>query len=351
MEAATSNSNRVACTPHPPAPKKTSEPSRIILAHRTALACARSMESAESGTLVRQAMQPPPSIPKDREIARLLSEAECSHPGFHVELPVHLLTSVGTSRRPTRTRIVLRHAGALPSSSVRRLDRNVLMVAPELALVQIAAQERDPIRLLMMLWEACGTYRTAATSYQPAQQIPAATNLRKMKRYVERNRSLHGAHKILTLLRYLADDSASVRETQCALLLGMPTMHGGYGLGIPVMNMRVDATKEARSIAGRSFFRCDLCWPKAKIDVEYQSDEEHEGKAMRIRDSRRANALASMGWTVIGITNDEAGSVSAIGSIAETIRLRLGKRKNTHVFDHYGRMRTLRRKLGLPARR
>ena len=39
--------------------------------------------------------------------------------------------------------------------------------------------------------------------------------------------------------------------------------------------------------------------------MEYQSREMHEGEESRIRDSRRTNALMAMGWTVVGVTNNE----------------------------------------------
>ena len=76
-------------------------------------------------------------------------------------------------------------------------------------------------------------------------------------------------------------------------------------MGFPRMNYEVIASPAARAISGKKSFRCDLCWPEARLDVEYQSKENHEGELSRIRDSRRANALAAMGWTVLGVTNDE----------------------------------------------
>ena len=82
--------------------------------------------------------------------------------------------------------------------------------------------------------------------------------------------------------------------------------------------------------------------------MEYQSREYHEGEKMRISDSRRTNALASMGWTVVGVTNDELDSMTATDTIAQTIRRHLGKSPLPRV-DHYpARKLKLRRQLGLP---
>ena len=133
-----------------------------------------------------------------------------------------------------------------------------------------------------------------------------------------------------------------------ALVLGLPLKDGGHALGMPAMNHQVKATDRARVISGRSSFRCDLCWPDAMLDVEYQSREVHANEGSRIDDSRRANALASMGWTVVAITNDELDSVSTLAEIAKTLRKHLRLRYRPSFDDHYARQLRLRRALGLP---
>lgn len=159
---------------------------------------------------------------------------------------------------------------------------------------------------------------------------------------------MDGARSVACIVPYLADGSASPRETKQALVLGLPHRHGGYGLGVPRMNYLVKASPAARALTGKSCFRCDLCWPGAKLDVEYQSRWAHEGEAKRLEDSRRANALASMGWTVVSITNDELDSLVATDAIADTIRRHMGKRSQVRVVDYHARKLKLRRQLGLP---
>ncbi|GKG85370.1 hypothetical protein CE91St35_07520 [Eggerthella lenta] len=114
------------------------------------------------------------------------------------------------------------------------------------------------------------------------------------------------------------------------------------------MNYEVKANPAARALTGKSCFRCDLCWPEAKLDVEYQSRESHSGEKKRIEDSRRANALASMGWTVVSVTNDELDSLAATDAIADRIRKHLGKRSQVREANYHSRKLKLRRQLGLP---
>ena len=117
---------------------------------------------------------------------------------------------------------------------------------------------------------------------------------------------------------------------------------------MPRMNYEVAATREASLIAQRASFRCDLCWPEARLDVEYQSREIHGNESSRIGDSRRANALAAMGWKVVGVTNEELDSVVAFGVIAQVIEKALGKGGRPAVGGWHDDMLGLRLQLGLP---
>ncbi|WP_241963665.1 endonuclease domain-containing protein [Gordonibacter sp. 28C] len=204
--------------------------------------------------------------------------------------------------------------------------------------------------MLELTYEVCGTYQTRRTGVDSGYDVASLASVRDVRDFMSRNTSLDGARKVARILRYVADGSASPRETKQALVLGLPHARGGYGLGIPRMNYEVRANPAARALTGKSFFRCDLCWPEAKLDVEYQSRWAHEGEAKRLEDSRRTNALAAMGWKVVCITNDELDSLAATDAIANTIRRHLGKRAQVRVPDHHARKLRLRRQLGLPAK-
>ena len=191
-------------------------------------------------------------------------------------------------------------------------------------------------------------YQTRRTGVSVGYDVEPLTSVRALRDYVACNSSLGGAQKVARILPFLVDGSASSRETKFALVLGFSPFRGGYGMGFPRMNYEVIASPAARAISGKKSFRCDLCWPEARLDVEYQSKENHEGELSRIRDSRRANALAAMGWTVLGVTNDELNSLAATDAVAEAIRRHLGKRLRTNVSDWHARKLRLRRRLGLP---
>ncbi|WP_080797478.1 DUF559 domain-containing protein [Arabiibacter massiliensis] len=315
--------------------------------HRTALQILRTADPAARTLLRRGSHALPASAPTASDLGEVVERLEAMHPGILIERPVHILVADAAKRCYPRTAAAHVCSLALQGRALYRLAPGVLTGSAALALVH-AAQTMDAIDLLQLVFEACGSYQTKRTGVPPAYQVPSLASVKGLEEFVARNPSLRGSGKMAGILRYAADGSASARETKKALVLGLPMMRGGYGLGIPHMNFEVMASPAARALTGKSSFRCDLCWPEAKLDVEYQSRERHEGEKMRISDSRRANALASMGWTVIGVTNDELDSMAATDAIAETIRRHLGKRSPVRVSHYHARKLKLRRQLGLP---
>lgn len=143
-------------------------------------------------------------------------------------------------------------------------------------------------------FELCGTYQQQTLATSTVYGTQPLTSVRKIRGFLERNSRLFGAQRARAAASYLVDGSASPRETQAALLLGLPAFYGGYGLGMPSMNYEISCTPQATAISGRRTLRCDLFWPEASIAVEYQSREFHSGDLCRIRDSRRTNALQAM---------------------------------------------------------
>ncbi len=56
---------------------------------------------------------------------------------------------------------------------------------------------------------------------------------------------------------------------------------------------------------GRFVARTDAAYPHARLAIEYQSYQEHEGPGPLVRDSRRRSRLKAAGWDVIDVTAPE----------------------------------------------
>ncbi|MBX9035297.1 endonuclease domain-containing protein [Gordonibacter massiliensis (ex Traore et al. 2017)] len=290
----------------------------------------------------------PDRAPSAGEIEAAVGRLETAYPGLVVEGPWHVLVGGAVQRRASQACRWHACTASLSGMSFYQLEGGIFVSAPTLAFVHEATREASAVALLELGYELCGTYQTRRTGPSSAYDVVPLASVRELGDYVARNPSVYGARKVARIVRYLADGSASARETKQALVLGLPHRHGGYGLGIPHMNYEVKASGPARAISGKGFFRADLCWPEKKLDVEYQSRERHEGELVRITDSRRTNALMSMGWTVVGVTNDELDSFVATETIAHTLRRYLGKHSQIRVSNYHARKLKLRRQLGLP---
>lgn len=267
--------------------------------------------------------------------------------GLSLSSPVHVVSS--SASRNMRANLFVAHtdAGRLSRGALVALEANVHVASVPYAFVQMALK-MPFVELLELGYELCGTYRRCCGGGAVRYQTAPLTSTRQLAQFVQQNPGMKGVKRARRALRYLADGSESPRETKCVLLFGLPAALGGYGLGIPKMGHQVTCSGEACAIAETRTLRCDLYWPSARLDMEYQSREFHEGELHRIRDSRRVNALRTMGIDVTLVTDSELDSLFACDAIAQTVRKKLGKKRRGRTFNSHDRRLRLRRQLGLP---
>ena len=86
----------------------------------------------------------------------------------------------------------------------------------------------------------------------------AADQRRKLTAYANSLDKTHGKRKAIKALRYVANGSASSRETILTMLLTLPYRMGGYGLKQPLLNHRIDLGRRERRIAGKNYL-CAIC--------------------------------------------------------------------------------------------
>lgn len=302
------------------------------------------MRSLEKAPRIRQAPLPPPAR---EDLDKLRDELALAYPSTALAKPLHIVVGGGRRFKPSEDYQPHQCVQKLTGGSFYAFGSRCLVATPELAFVQMGTVLSFE-QLIELGYELCGTYWRSRVDQTCSYQLSPLARTSRLVSYAQANSTLPGARKTLRALKYVVDDSASPRESKLAILLSLPSRCGGYGLAGFKMNHVVQANAKARAIASRNSFRCDLCWPAEKIDIEYQSREHHEGEGSRISDSRRANALAAMGWRVVSITNDELDSFTATDVIARSLRLKLGKENRTNVSDYAFRKAELRRRLSLP---
>lgn len=288
----------------------------------------------------------PEKTPRKKDVLDALSRLEGADPRIGLSSPAHVLVG-GRSHTGSSEQFVT-HMCSLEYSNKSFIRLEGLWIAsPELAFVQMATLLSDA-RLIELGFEMCGTYWINRENGAALYQVAPITSTRALMSYARRNSHLNGAGKAMRALRYVVDGSASPRETKLAVTLTLPPRLGGYGLDGLVMNYEIACSSEARTISRRKSLRCDLGWPEFKLDVEYQSREEHEGEESRIRDSMRTNALGVMGWHVTNVTNGEFNDFETIDRIALGLRGMMKRVAVPSAANYHQRKLRLRRELGLP---
>ena len=112
--------------------------------------------------------------------------------------------------------------------------------------------------------------------------------------------------------------AASPFEGKAALMLGLPRSLGGMGFDGVKLNERVELSKDARALAGKSRCYCDLYWDDG-LDVECQSALIHDNRQSFLSDSNRIAALSVMGVRVLPLTYDQLSNPRKFDAFATTV--------------------------------
>lgn len=235
--------------------------------------------------------------------------------------PLHVLVSSDAARRTSCEAISHVEGTVLPPRSILDSQNGFSVCCPELCFVQMASLWSLP-KVIQLGFELCGTYDASEGGLRECAPM---TSVDKLAAYVNSLGAVKGKRQALKALRYIADGSASPRETILTMQLVLPYRMGGYGLEMPQLNYRVDLGKRERRIAGKNYLVCDLFWSKANLDVEYDGGDHADPERM-LKDSMRRDALVSMGITVITVTKWQLEDGGATNAIAHAVAECLGKR-------------------------
>lgn len=228
----------------------------------------------------------------------------------------------------------LRRAGGGIETSVRkgpfhprsfmRIEDGLYVSTPEMAFCEMASV-LSLERLIALGFELCGTYRRASTFGLARYDATPLTSPGALASFIEKSPQFKGVKKARRALPCILAGSASPRESELAMLLCLPYSLGGYGLPHPTMNAEMPLPKNVAA-TGRSSLRCDLYWPAARLDVEYDSAEFHSAERLLANDSMRRIALESMDVTSVNLTAEHLRRASLFDGAAQGIARILGKR-------------------------
>ncbi len=216
--------------------------------------------------------------------------------------------------------------------------RGVYISSPEFVFLQMASA-LSLEQLIALGCELCGQYvLPSSRAGQPFSKDEALgrmyplTCTSKLGEFIDGAGKANGKAKAKRALKYIVDDSRSPMETMVYMLLCLPVMLGGYGLPKPEMNAMITLDEEARTIARRRYCRGDLCWPKARVDIEYHG-EVHVGADQMKSDVGRELGIEHMGWRVITITSPQVLDEVQFDTVAKEVATCLQRRLRASVYE------------------
>lgn len=238
---------------------------------------------------------------------------------IHVLLPNKSLTN---NIRHTSCHVCER---SLPSGSFVRLDDTILLCSPEFTFLQMASTITFHA-LVKLGFELCALYTLHPDGCARYGRILPPTTPSAIAVYLQKLEGTPGVAAARKTLRYVVSASGSPMETALAIIFCLPQHQGGFGLPLPFMNYRIEERRSRQAGIGKSYYLCDMYWPKAKLGLEYDSDQEHTGSCRIAEDAQRRNNLTSLGVTSITATREQVMNPEKLNHIARQIAQILGIR-------------------------
>ena len=217
---------------------------------------------------------------------------------------IHVLVPKGVDRN--RTEDFERHCwnSHIPKGSFCALTKKVLVSTPGFSFLQMAGILSTTQLILVGYW-LCASYRVREDGV--VLPVEPVTTKEKLLKFLDDAQGCYGARKARRALAWVVGNARSPMEVGAAMLASLPVRLGGYGLGRPCINYRIDASELDRSTLDRNdrkYFEVDLYWPKHKVGVEYDGAEHLDPVQIR-KDKRRLNCLTSNGITILVVMYDQ----------------------------------------------
>ena len=235
---------------------------------------------------------------------------------------IEALVSVPSARNAAKEIHAYVRKGPFHPHSFYEVCDGVYASTPEMVFCEMA-NGLSLEKLILFGFQLCGTY--FVLDGEIAYGTRPLSSPERIKEFVERSPRFKGSQKAARAASYIVANSASPRESILAMLLCLPYSLGGYGIPRPLMNFEVRLPRSTKA-TGRASLRCDLFWPDAKLDVEYDSSKYHALEESLSTDSIRRIALESMGITSINITAEHMRRASLFDEAARGIARILCKR-------------------------
>ena len=172
------------------------------------------------------------------------------------------------------------------------------MTSPELTLAQLSLT-LSPLQRVSYAMELMGGYSLSPSGHlSTAQPITTRT---QVQHFCSQLKWPLAKGRMRRIVELALEGSRSPAETELYLLLCASPRQGGYGLTKPELNTPLSLPTRWSALLSTPYVLPDLCWPREKLAIEYDSKTYHSLEQERDRDDDRRCALEELGFTVISL--------------------------------------------------
>lgn len=220
----------------------------------------------------------------------------------------------------------------------------VLAPSPELALLQ-QSRGRSLVEVAAVAAALCSAY--ALGPADDLQKRALITSPERIALACRRHPDVFGCGTVCKAQKWIMPNAASPREAALALVLSLPCRLGGCGLPKPMLNAPLCLHERVRGAAASSYYVADLCWPDARLVIEYDSDAFHLTSDQQYRDAVKRMVLGEMGYRVLTVTRQQLNDPWEMDKVARIIAPILGRQFRIRCKDFRAKQLALWRAAGL----
>lgn len=254
------------------------------------------------------------------ESRALLAGCEPVTPGG---LPLEVLVGKKPGVRSAAS-VCRRQCGrSMPRNAFLEVAPGVWVSSPELVFAQMASRLTYG-ELLALGYELCGSYPIVGSGGDMVRR--PLTTPERLLAFLEQLTDVRAIKLARSAAKQVRRKSASVMETELAIIALTPRRRGGLGLPDARLNEPRALSDRGRRIARQKYVVGDLCWWECGIVVEYDGRDAHSGSLAQARDSRRRDALLAEGVDVVTVTSAQFSNVYEFASLMGKVSEKTGKR-------------------------
>ncbi|GEM_PF-863850 len=232
----------------------------------------------------------------------------------------------------------------LPVESIVLFNRDIAFASPELCVIQLASH-LDAISLAQVIMEFCGTYAVSPTDdaafydRQTEYGVEPVMSLASLKAMSDAIRMWRGRDVLRRAMAMSREGAASPSEANVGIVMGLPMDAGGYDLGFPEFNVKLELDELQSSHVLQHTYYLDAFWPDCLADMEYDSVSFHLDPAFATStverdrwrllqvekadaDRLRSRELQLLGLEVIPVTKIDFQKLARMDQVAWSLAVR-----------------------------